>query len=276
MRNFIQNYVTTGSNYDPLTLPVANPYWHETPPTAEDFSSGVYQNVPVKVLLTLLNLAEVDTAAGSITMAVYFDLFWTDHLLSWDPQWTDGYEFISVDPALVWRPDVQLYNIVGDMDDQMGTPDMFMNYDGSMWWDSNGLITFTCSYDTSMFPFDQQKCTAVFGSWTYASYQMNVSVAKVQVEPSFTNLAWEVTGVSGAVTEELQWGRYPYSFAQYTVSLTRYSNHYLTTAIVPTLLVTYLALLALWVQDVPTRLSIAITALLTLIAVQVSYSLEVH
>jgi hypothetical protein len=220
--------------------------------------------------MTLQNLVAVDTASGTMTTAVFLGAYWKDQLLSWDPQWTDGYNFLTVDPSLIWRPDLQLYNVVGSLEDQVISPNLFLSSDGTVQWDTNGLITFSCTYDTSNFPFDKQRCSAVFGSWIYAAYQMNISEAAVRVTSTFSNIAWEVTSVEASTMEQVQWQVYPYSFAVFSVGVDRYYNHYVSTAIVPSLVVTYLVLLALFVHHIPDRLGVAVTGLLALIAVQVS------
>lgn len=205
-----------------------------------------------------------------VTAAVFLDMFWRDQLLNWDPRWTDGYDFFDIDHTLLWTPDLQLYNVVGSYKELMNTPALFLSSNGDAWWDAQGLISFSCVYDTSKFKFDSQQCTAVFGSWIYASYQMNISDTVAIVESSFENLAWEVTDVTAATSTSIQWNVDPYSFSSYTIKVQRYYNHYVSTAIVPSLLITYLTLLSLWIKDVNTRLSMGITGLLALVAVQVS------
>ena len=67
----------------------------------------------------------------------------------------------------------------------------------------------------------------------------------------------------------MQWSIYQYDYAVYTINLSRYSNYYISTAIIPSLLITGLTLLALWIRDLGSRLAMGVTGLLTLVAVQV-------
>jgi hypothetical protein len=266
MRDYISNYILVQKKYNKQTLPVLKPYWGGGVPSPGD----VYDVLSMKVELTMKNLVSLDSAAGSMTAAVFLDLYWKDNLLNWDPQWTDGYEFFDIDYTLLWTPDILLYNSIGKFSDQMGTPALFLSSDGSAWWDSSGLLTFSCEFDTTNFPFDTQTCHAIFGSWTYASYELNITEAVVVVDSAFSNIAWNVRSVSGMVTEGLLWEEYPYNFAVYDFSMKRYYNHYVSNAIIPSLLVTFLSLISLWIDDVGVRLSIGITSLLALIAVQVT------
>ena len=50
----------------------------------------------------------------------------------------------------------------------------------------------------------------------------------------------------------------------------RYTSYYWTSAIIPNLAVTSVALLALFINDISSRLGVAFTAMLTIIAVMVS------
>jgi hypothetical protein len=265
MRDYISNYILVQKKYNKDTLPVLRPYWGEGVPSPGD----VYDVVSVKVQLTMKNLVSLDSAAGSMSTAVFLDIYWRDDLLNWDPQWTDGYEFFDIDYTLLWTPDILLYNSIGKYSDQMGKPALFLSSNGDAWWDASGLLTFSCEFDTTKFPFDSQTCEAVFGSWTYASYELNITEAIVIVDDTFSNIAWEVQNVNGAVTQAVLWEEYPYNFAIYSFQLGRYYNHYVSNAIVPSLLVTFLSLISLWIDDAGVRLSIGITALLALIAVQV-------
>ena len=55
----------------------------------------------------------------------------------------------------------------------------------------------------------------------------------------------------------------------YTISLRRYPSYYYASAIIPNLVITAIALLALFIDDINSRLAVAITALLAIVAVMV-------
>jgi hypothetical protein len=63
-----------------------------------------------------------------------------------------------------------------------------------------------------------------------------------------------------------------YSSFEVTIQLQRYSFYYITTAIIPNILITVLAVLALWIGDYPNRLALEVTLLLTVVALLWSVS----
>eukprot|EP00602_Paraphysomonas_sp_CaronLab_P010766 CAMPEP_0185039770 /NCGR_PEP_ID=MMETSP1103-20130426/37021_1 /TAXON_ID=36769 /ORGANISM="Paraphysomonas bandaiensis, Strain Caron Lab Isolate" /LENGTH=255 /DNA_ID=CAMNT_0027578807 /DNA_START=273 /DNA_END=1037 /DNA_ORIENTATION=+ len=209
-----------------------------------------------------------------MSASVFLDMYWTDDLISWDSKWTDGVDFMDISSHLLWMPDVQLYNVVGSFSNQMAKPAVFLSSNGNVWWSGKGMITFACSYDTTDFPFDQQRCSARFASWIYAEYQMDIRNVTVTVDDDFKILAWDVSEVTGNREVSRQWDVYDFSFAVYTITIDRYGTHYVYTAILPSLVVTYITLLALWINEVTSRLALAVTGLLTIIAVQWTISDE--
>ena len=45
---------------------------------------------------------------------------------------------------------------------------------GTVQWDSPLIVKAACALNVKEFPFDQQKCHLVFGSWTYDSRQLEI------------------------------------------------------------------------------------------------------
>ena len=61
-------------------------------------------------------------------------------------------------------------------------------------------------------------------------------------------------------------------FGKYTVSISRYYNHYMFSAIIPAVVISTLVLSSLWMSSHATRLSMGITGLLTMTAIQVHHA----
>lgn len=266
--NYIRRYLydyTSNQSYNRLSLPVEYPYWDPIPP-----SEGVdTDHVSVDCLVTFKDLISVDTVSGTMTASVFVDFFWTDKLISWDPTWTDGYGYLDIPPDLLWIPDIQVYNVVGVYERQMATAAVFLWSNGSMWWSNKGMIIFSCDYDTSDFPFDTQTCTIDFASWIYSTYQLDIANVDVVVDDQFHHLAWKTKQITAKREVRLQWEIFEFTFATYTIDVERYYDHYITTAIVPSLIITYITLVALFISEINSRLALAVTGLLTIVAVQV-------
>eukprot|EP01034_Spumella_vulgaris_P030813 gene30813-38087_t len=125
-----------------------------------------------------------------------------------------------------------------------------------MWYSRQGQLTYACTYHMDKFPADPQSCTARFGSFLYPSSHLTFSgplpfmtddgptnESSVVILPSYKSSAWE-----------------------------RYPQFYLATAVYPETVVCIIAILGFWVTDIPSRLSLSVTALLTTMTVQWSVS----
>ena len=47
-----------------------------------------------------------------------------------------------------------------------------VNYNGSCLYVPPGIFKSTCKIDITWFPFDEQRCSMKFGSWTYDGWQV--------------------------------------------------------------------------------------------------------
>ena len=53
---------------------------------------------------------------------------------------------------------------------------MIVKYNGDVTWLTPALLIAKCPMNIKYFPFDEQKCTLEFGSWTYDGSQINLDV----------------------------------------------------------------------------------------------------
>lgn len=107
-----------------------------------------------------------------------------------------------------------------------------------------------------------------FASWAYPNYQLDFSDVLIDIDPNFNNLGWSIDEVSSYTKVVTYWYVYDYAFGIYDVTISRYSNHYVRTAVLPCLVSSLIVLFGLWVNDIGSRLSLSVTGLLTNIAVQ--------
>lgn len=254
MLAYLNEFVFVNGTYDQIQLPV---------PT----SAGIPQ---VDLLVTFIDLLEIDVVTGTMTTSLFIDMFWNDEIIpQWNASLTDGIDELLVPNGLLWEPDVQVYNSIGGYFDQVTSYCVFLDPDGSVWWSGRGMFTFSCEFDVTHFPFDSQSCQIQFASWLYSLNSMNISSATMDIAPSFSNLAWEVDSVTAAREVVMQWVIYPFPYGIYTISVTRYSSHYVNTTILPALIITIIVIVGLFVPDHASRLSLCVTGLLTVIAIQV-------
>ena len=64
-------------------------------------------------------------------------------------------------------------------------------------WVPLGLYTSSCDIDITWFPFDDQKCTLKFGSWTYDGYKINLTSMHEKIDMSTykPNGEWNIIGM---------------------------------------------------------------------------------
>ena len=253
--------------------------------------------------LTFNSLTTIDQVSGTVEAAVYFDILWYDEFIYWDSKWTDGIDSLYIPSDLVWTPDILLINAVSDFTKMLQTTEIYLESDGYMWWGRPGLIAFSCDFSLTDFPFDKQTCSPIFGSYKYSqSYiRLYFDTPPFVVSSSFVSSEWNVDDISASrIEKDIQfYGIYDYLI--WDLHITRYTSFYISSAIVPEVTVpisnflfcvsllaqllsfftkvtvTAITLLALWISDINSRLGLAVTGLLTVVAVQwtVSASLPI-
>ena len=54
---------------------------------------------------------------------------------------------------------------------------LVINYAGNVSWYTHSMWKSSCSIDVTNFPFDDQTCSLLFGSWTHSSQELNLDFA---------------------------------------------------------------------------------------------------
>lgn len=154
MQNYLFDHINVQRKYSRLNIPVKNPYNKLDPPEEGD----VYDTVHAELLMTFHDLIAVDTVAGSITLSFFLDLYWVDHLLTWNASNTLGNAELVVPMEMIWNPDFVIYNAVGGS--SMEQVVVFLYADGSVNFSGKGVVDVACTFDLLHFPFDTQTCSA--------------------------------------------------------------------------------------------------------------------
>ena len=80
----------------------------------------------------------------------------------------------------MWTPDVELYNarekklVASQLTDRL-----VLYKTGGIVWVPPYLLTASCTLDTTWFPFDDQKCTLKFGSWTNSGLRLDLQLVRL-------------------------------------------------------------------------------------------------
>ncbi|XP_067051231.1 neuronal acetylcholine receptor subunit beta-3-like [Acropora muricata] len=122
--------------------------------------------VRVKFGISLHQIIEVDFRNQIVKSSVWFRQAWNNPFLRWNSSQFGGINALNVDPSKVWKPDLFLYNNVDDSDD--GALDRFktkivVRSDGSVKGMAPKIVSSSCKFDVTYFPFDKQICRMKFG-----------------------------------------------------------------------------------------------------------------
>ena len=138
--------------------------------------------------------------------------------------------------------------------------------DGVVFWPPPAKLRSSCKIDITFFPFDDQKCTMKFGSWTYDGFQVDVNnrSARVDLGNYVFSGEWELLHIT-IIRNEVYYAccREPYPDVTFTVVIRRRTLYYLLNIIFPCLWLTILSLLGFWLPpDSGEKITLGITVLL--------------
>lgn len=143
-----------------------------------------------------------------------------------------------------------------------------INHNGSCQWYAPTEVKTVCKIDITYFPFDQQRCIMVFGSWTYTSSSLNLKLARKEVDLSgyILNGEWDLVSAE-AVRNVVKYSCCPDPFIDITYNLTlrRRVTFYLNNLIFPCVALAILTVFAFFLPpEAGERISLIITILLGL------------
>ena len=239
--------------------------------------------IQVYIRLTLISIENVDAVQSLLKLSVIVDLWWDDEYAFWNQTLTPGGGTVELPPTWLWRPDIQLYNAAEPFDENLVDTHVSVTahidkYISELHQSRPGTMSSVCVMNLDMFPFDVQECTLTFGSFMnqFQTGGLNLSLAVEEPETgpgffileSFHSLSWHLDSIVSYTGVEHEYGNV--AAVYYTITLSRDSNFYYSTAIIPNLAISVVSLLAMWIADISSRLGVAITAMLAVVAVMVS------
>lgn len=99
---------------------------------------------------------------------------WTDFQLKWDPADYGGVNVLRIPSEEVWNPEIVLLNNADGVFDISFPCKALIYPSGYVLWVPCSIFQSSCSIDVLYFPFDEQTCEMIFGSWTYNSKQVSL------------------------------------------------------------------------------------------------------
>lgn len=153
----------------------------------------------VFIRLKLTQIIDVDEKNQVMTVNVWVRQEWQDYKLTWNPAEYGGVERVYVPSEAIWIPDIVLYNkwvfskkknffcftsveksffwytVSADGNyEATSLTKAALRSDGTVVWEPPAIYKSSCLINVEYFPFDEQQCSLIFGSWTYDGTQVDL------------------------------------------------------------------------------------------------------
>ncbi|CAL1681656.1 unnamed protein product [Lasius platythorax] len=192
---------------------------------------------------------------GILTLHSWMSFSWTDTHLTWTPNDFDGVTYIHVKSYDLWVPDLCVYNS-GDMSNdllELPTTDCLVFNTGSVVCVPAVKYISKCDGDYTYWPYDQQTCRIVLGSWSYAGEEVDFHLDGngISMDSYENNTLYDLKFVD-AVKHVKKYKCCPndtFPKIDYTFSLIRHHGINHKTVITPAIALILLTLTVLWLDS---------------------------
>lgn len=230
------------------------------------------QTVEVEVGLSLVQLINVNEKNQVMTTNVWQQFHWKDYQLKWEPAHYGGIDVLRPPPDKVWRPDIVLFNNADGNYEARYKSNVLIYHDSKVEWIPPAIFQSTCRIDVTYFPFDQQKCEMIFGSWTYTGNAVTLKFYKnrdyMELSDYWKSGTWDLVEVPGCLQSfnGSKWGVPTESQITYYVRMRRKTLFYTVNLILPAVLISFLCLLVfLLPAEAGEKITLGISILLSLV-----------
>ncbi|XP_032220714.2 neuronal acetylcholine receptor subunit alpha-10 isoform X2 [Nematostella vectensis] len=205
------------------------------------------------------------------TTNVRLRMGWKDAFLQWNPADYGGVTQINLEASDIWTPPVIIYNQAGDLGESItssNTPRPVVRSDGTVLWMVPTVIKSSCVIDVKYFPFDQQLCKIIFGSWHYDVSKLDLQPldGKVDTTRYITNSEWKLLSATAVRTQVSHiCCRQEVARITYSLHIERRRLYYSMNFILPCTIIAFLMLLVFMTPDnTGERMAVGVTILLSL------------
>ncbi|XP_063431034.1 neuronal acetylcholine receptor subunit alpha-10-like [Mytilus trossulus] len=213
-------------------------------------------------------LIGLDEPNQVVKLNLWVRLKWNDCLLQWNASDFNNTQYIIVPIKRIWVPDVTLFDSITIELSGMKSYKAIIYPDGTVYYNFPTLIESICPIDVTSFPFDSQMCPLVFGSWVYHGLQLDIQPRNNPGDLSSMkkNVEWIIEKVE-VERHVLKYGCCPEPYPDITfyIYLQRKPAYYVTNIIIPSLIITVLAILGYFLPvESGEKASLVITIMLSL------------
>ena len=190
--------------------------------------------------LELIQMVGLDEANQYLTGKYWVRQSWYNEYMKWNITKWGNIKSTQVTAALVWTPDIVLYNNANTDGVDRYKSMVSMYPDGRQYWLSPVTFTSSCKIQVMNFPFDGQSCALKFGSWTFNTRHIALKADdKPVISDNFIpSTEWDVIEakiVHHSLVYE-HYGHVPYDDVTYIISMLRKETSYLFYMITPCLM----------------------------------------
>ena len=224
---------------------------------------GKNDAVDVTMNIQLIQLLSVEEINQIVKLACHYKISWTNHLLTWDPHQWGNIDKLRVRREDIWVPDIVLLNSVGPDDIQKDTDAVYIDNNGVNMWNPKVIFTTSFVADIKHFPFDMQRFTLTFESWSYDESELRIMKNNESMIFNYNvnNTQWSLLKTEKNIVSQIH-GE-DLSALMFTYIFVRKPTYFLTTLILPINIIFIIVLFSYFLPaDCGERMGVMITVLL--------------
>ncbi|XP_069101744.1 acetylcholine receptor subunit beta-like [Argopecten irradians] len=225
--------------------------------------SNYSSQLQINVSFMFSSLQSFVEITGELSIVGYFQIYWIDERLSWNPASHDNLQSTTVLQKEIWTPPFILVDSAGDLN-LIGDDELHVNidYTGLVSWMPPGRILAACNADVTNYPFDKQKCLLRYMPWGYSSAEilLNMPSSSMTMTIFSENPTWKLTETKLTAVNDLNFQRF-----EMTISFKRRDTFFIINLILPMIFMCFINMFVFCIPvETGDRLGYATTLLLTI------------
>ncbi|PAV59885.1 hypothetical protein WR25_19795 [Diploscapter pachys] len=216
----------------------------------------------VKITIQLVLLINVDEKNQVMQTNVWLTIKWFDFQMKWNPVNYGDIKQIRISPDKVWLPDIVLFNNADGNYEVSFMCNVVVEHTGQMLWVPPAIYKSSCIIDVEYFPFDEQICDLVFGSWTYNADEIKlefVETEMIDVSEYQASSIWDLIDAPASLVNLR-------SQAVFHVRIRRKTLFYTVVLIIPTVVMAFLSVAVFFLPtDSTEKMTLTISVLLSIV-----------
>ncbi|PAV86545.1 hypothetical protein WR25_24267 isoform A [Diploscapter pachys] len=212
-------------------------------------------NLPMTVALTVQLVLLINVAEKNQVMQtnVWLTIKWFDFQMAWNPVNYGDIKEIRISPDKVCADGNYEVSFMCNV---------VVAYSGDMLWVPPAIYKSSCMIDVEYFPFDEQVCDLVFGSWTYNADEIKLDFVQTQMIDTSEYLSssiWDLIDVPASLVNHR-------SRAVFRIKIRRKTLFYTVVLIIPTVVMAFLSVAVFFLPtDSTEKMTLTISVLLSIV-----------